>query len=173
MAAVLTDYSRTSHITKSWSETRRPKNEARAGITRAEPATVYFPSADGQTKLVGYLFAPSTPGPHPAVVMLHGRAGPYSANDNEDCTRVARGVASECNALTLSKRHMQWGEYWAAHGYVALLPDSFGPRDKGHGFGRGTHDDADRDDDSDQASKPTRALRRFGSFLSQKFRFLG
>ena len=43
----------------------------------AEPATVYFASADGQTQLVGYLFAPATSGPHPAVVMLHGRAGPY------------------------------------------------------------------------------------------------
>jgi hypothetical protein len=27
---------------------------------RAEPATVYFASADGRTELVGYLFAPAT-----------------------------------------------------------------------------------------------------------------
>jgi hypothetical protein len=40
----------------------------------AQPATVYFPSVDGKTQLVGYLFTPTTPGPHPAVVMLH--AGP-------------------------------------------------------------------------------------------------
>jgi len=85
----------------------------------AEPATVYFPSADGQTELVGNLSAPSTPEPQPAVVMLHGRAGPYSRNHNEDCSLVAKGVRSDCNASTLSKRHVAWGEYWAAHGYVA------------------------------------------------------
>src|ERR1700759_3691856 len=111
----------------------------------AEPATVYFPSADGHTQLVGYLFAPATPGPHPAVVMLHGRAGPYSANFNKDCTLVAKDTQSNCNAATLSKRHEAWGEYWAAHGYLALLPDSFGPRGKGHGFGRGSPYDPDRD----------------------------
>jgi carboxymethylenebutenolidase len=127
---------------------------AGAAAARAEPATVYFPSDDGQTQLVGYLFAPATPGPHPAVVMLHGRAGPYSSNDNADCTRVARGVDSNCNASTLSKRHVAWGEYWAAHGYLALLPDSFGPRDKGHGFGRGTHDDPDRDDVNERTVRP-------------------
>ncbi len=127
---------------------------AAATAARAEPATVYFPSNDGQTQLVGYLFAPTTPGPHPAVVMLHGRAGPYSKNDNEDCTLVAKGVDSDCNASTLSKRHAAWGEYWAAHGYLALLPDSFGPRDKGHGFGRGTHNDPDRDDVNERTVRP-------------------
>jgi len=35
-----------------------------------------------------------------------------------------------------------------------LLPDSFGPRDKGHGFGRGTHDDADRDDVNERTVRP-------------------
>ncbi|MEO6840259.1 MAG: dienelactone hydrolase family protein [Bradyrhizobium sp.] len=125
-----------------------------ATAARAEPATVYFPSNDGTTQLVGYLFTPTTPGPHPAVVMLHGRSGPYSKNDNEDCTLVAKGTDSDCNASTLSKRHMAWGEYWAAHGYVALLPDSFGPRDKGHGFGRGTHNDPDRDDVNERTVRP-------------------
>ena len=127
---------------------------AGAAAARAEPATVYFPSDDGQTQLVGYLFAPATPGPHPAVVMLHGRAGPYSSNDNGDCTLVAKGVDSDCDAWTLSKRHKAWGEYWAAHGYLALLPDSFGPRDKGHGFGRGTHDDPERDDVNERTVRP-------------------
>ena len=69
------------------------------------PCISVFPSADGQTEIVSYLFTPSTIGPHPAVVMLHGRAGTYSANDNEDCTRVARDVAFDCNPSTLSKRH--------------------------------------------------------------------
>jgi dienelactone hydrolase len=120
----------------------------------AEPATVYFPSADGETQLVGYLFVPTTPGPHPAVVMLHGRAGPYSASNNKECTLVAEGAQSPCNAATLSKRHRSWGDYWAEHGFVALLPDSFGPRGKGRGFGRFTHGDADREDVNERTVRP-------------------
>jgi dienelactone hydrolase len=125
-----------------------------ASASATEPETVYFKSADGQTEIVGYLFRPREAGAHGAVVMLHGRAGPYSANVNADCTLVGREVASPCNAATLSKRHRMWGEYWAARGYVALLPDSFGPRGKGHGFGRGTHDDPDRDDVNEQTVRP-------------------
>jgi hypothetical protein len=121
---------------------------------RAEPETVYFASADGQTQLVGYLFAPQSAGPHPAVVMLHGRAGPYSSNINEGCTLVARNNSSPCNASSLSKRHAAWGVYWADHGYLALLPDSFGPRNKAHGFGRFTHDDPDRDDVNERTVRP-------------------
>ena len=95
----------------------------------AEIKTVHFPSEDHQTKLVGYLFEPSGPGPHAAVVMLHGRAGPYSS--------LAKGVYS---AATLSKRHKEWGEFWAARGYVALLVDSFGPRGYAQGFPRGSYE---------------------------------
>lgn len=120
----------------------------------AAPQTIYFRSADGRTGLVGYLFQPATPGPWPAVVMLHGRGGPYSSNDNSDCTFVGAGIASPCNAGTLSRRHLMWGEYWAAHGYLALLPDSFGPRGKAHGFGRFTHDDPDRADVNELTVRP-------------------
>ena len=119
-----------------------------------EAATVYFPSADAKTELVAYLFEPEGAGPHPAVVMLHGRAGPYSSNVNAGCTFVARGQTSACNATTLSKRHEMWGEYWAAHGYVALLVDSFGPRGRGHGYGRYTHDDPDRDAVNERTVRP-------------------
>jgi dienelactone hydrolase len=125
-----------------------------AADARAEPETVYFASADGRTQLVGYLFAPRTAGPHPAVVMLHGRAGPYSANINEGCTLVAKNNSSPCNASSLTKRHAAWGAYWADHGFFALLPDSFGPRNKAHGFGRFTHDDPDRDDVNEQTVRP-------------------
>jgi len=127
-----------------------------AGIAAAAgtPKTVYFPSGDGKTELVGYLFQPSGTGRHPAIVMLHGRAGPYSSNVNGGCTQVGRGVASPCGATTLSKRHMMWGEYWAEHGYVALHVDSFGPRGRAHGYGRGTHDDADRDDVNERTVRP-------------------
>jgi len=120
----------------------------------AEPETVFFPSGDGSTEIVGYLFKPRLPGSRPAVVMLHGRAGPYSSNVNGDCTLVARSVPSPCNASGLSKRHMMWGEYWASHGYVALLPDSFGPRGKAHGFGRNSHDDPERDSVNEKTVRP-------------------
>jgi len=126
-----------------------------AADAHAEPLTVYFASADGRTELVGYLFAPPpTKGPHPSVVMLHGRAGPYSGNVNKDCTLVAKEQVSPCNASSLSKRHAQWGAYWAERGYFALLPDSFGPRGKGRGFGRFSHDDPDRDDVNEQTVRP-------------------
>jgi carboxymethylenebutenolidase len=120
----------------------------------AEPQTVYFASADGRTQLVGYLFAPQIGGRHPAVVMLHGRGGPYSSNVNEECTLVAKDHSSPCNASSLSRRHAAWGAYWADRGYLALLPDSFGPRNKGHGFGRFSHDDPDRDDVNERTVRP-------------------
>jgi len=91
----------------------------------AAPETVTFLSADGKTKLTGYVFAPATPGPHPAVVMLHGRAGPYSS--------LKRG---QHNADALTMRHKMWGNFWAERGYVAVHVDSFGPRGYGDGFGR-------------------------------------
>jgi carboxymethylenebutenolidase len=126
---------------------------ANAESDMAAPETVYFESADG-TEIVGYLFKPRVAGAHGAVVMLHGRAGPYSANVNADCTFVARDVASPCNAATLSKRHRMWGDYWSARGYLALLPDSFGPRGVAYGFGRFTHGDPDRDDVNEKTVRP-------------------
>lgn len=90
----------------------------------AVPAeTVTFASRDGKTQLTGYLFRPGTPGPHPAVVMLHGRSGPYSS--------LAKGIYT---AETLSKRHKMWGEFWASRGYLALHVDSFSPRGYPGGF---------------------------------------
>ncbi|MGY8662223.1 dienelactone hydrolase family protein [Bradyrhizobium sp. UFLA05-109] len=120
----------------------------------AAPETVYFRSADGRTQLVGYLFRPQAAGPAPAIVLLHGRGGPYSSNVNADCTVVGPKVTSPCNAATLSKRHVMWGQYWAARGYLTLLPDSFGPRGKAYGFGRFTHDDSDRDDVNEKTVRP-------------------
>src|SRR3954468_1338722 len=120
-----------------------------------QPDTVYFPSADGNTELTGYLFRPRGQGPFPAVIMLHGRGGPYSSNVNADCTLVSSAPpASPCNSGSLSKRHLMWGSYWAEHGYLALLPDSFGPRGKAHGFGRFTHDDPDRADVNEKTVRP-------------------
>ena len=95
----------------------------------APPATVHFPSEDGHTRLVGYVFEPAGRGPHPAIVLLHGRAGPYSS--------LAKGVYT---AATLSKRHQEWGNFWADRGYVAVLVDSFGPRGYPEGFPRGSYE---------------------------------
>lgn len=109
---------------------------------RSVPETVHFPTANGSVMLVGFLFTPSGNGPHPAIVMLHGRAGPYSS--------LAHG---RYDATTLSKRHMEWGEFWAQRGYVALLVDSFGPRGYAEGFPRGSY--ADRPDAvSEQTVRP-------------------
>ncbi len=95
----------------------------------AEIKTVHFESEDRKTRLAGYLFEPAGNGPHAAVVMLHGRAGPYSS--------LAKGVY---NATTLSKRHKEWGEFWSQRGYLALLVDSFGPRGYAQGFPAGSYE---------------------------------
>lgn len=96
------------------------------------PERVTFASADGHTLLVGYVFKPRGPHPArtPAVVMMHGRAGPYSI--------LANG---RYDASTLSKRHQQWGQLWAEQGYMAVLVDGFGPRGFPQGFPRFSYDE--------------------------------
>jgi dienelactone hydrolase len=91
------------------------------------PERVTFPSSDGRTSLVGYLYRPREfDGERaPAVVMMHGRAGAYSTR--------ADGVF---DASTLSQRHQFWGRLWSEHGYIAILVDGFGPRGYPQGFPR-------------------------------------
>ena len=74
------------------------------------------------------LFKPAGAGPHPAIVMLHGRAGSYSS--------LRPGVM---DANNLTARHQMWGDFWAARGYLALHVDSFGPRGHARGFAKGTY----------------------------------
>jgi dienelactone hydrolase len=101
---------------------------ARAQEVPAEHVT--FPSLDGRTTLVGYVFAPrGNSGRAPAVVMMHGRAGAYSSAAN-----------GRYDASTLSRRHRMWGQLWSALGYVAILVDGFGPRGYPHGFPRFSYD---------------------------------
>ncbi len=138
-----------------------------ARVAFAIPDTVSFPSADGSTEIVAYQFKPQTAGRHPAIVMLHGRGGPYSSNVNKDCTLVSRASPSACDASGLSKRHMMWGQYWAERGYIALLPDSFGPRGKAHGFDRFTHDDPDRADVNEKTVRPLDAEGALGWLRKQ------
>lgn len=95
------------------------------------PDGVTFPSADGHTTLVGYIFKPngSNRSQAPAIVMMHGRAGAYSS--------LAQG---NYGAATLSERHQEWGRLWAAQGYMAILVDGFGPRGYPQGFPRFSYD---------------------------------
>ncbi len=94
----------------------------------SQPRTVNFPSADGKTTLTGYLFAPAgKPKTAPAVVLMHGRSGAYSA--------LAHGNYS---AVTIEKRIRNWAELWSGQGYWALVVDSFGPRGYPAGFAAGT-----------------------------------
>lgn len=95
------------------------------------PERATFPSADGRTTLVGYVFRPARmPAARvPAVVMMHGRAGAYSSK--------AGGVY---DASTLSQRHAMWGELWAGTGYIAILVDGFGPRGYPQGFPRSSYE---------------------------------
>jgi carboxymethylenebutenolidase len=94
------------------------------------PDTLHFPSRDGRTDLVGYLFRPTVrkAGPAAAVVQLHGRRGPYSI--------LAKG---RYDATTLTQRHLFWARFWAERGCFALIVDSFGPRGFPEGFAAGTH----------------------------------
>jgi dienelactone hydrolase len=91
------------------------------------PERATFPSGDGRTTLVGYVWVPAkaTGAKAPGVVMMHARAGAYSER--------AKGAY---NARTLSLRHKAWGRVWAAAGYVAVLVDGFGPRGYPGGFPR-------------------------------------
>jgi dienelactone hydrolase len=95
-----------------------------------QPQRVTFPSADGKTTLIGYVFAPAKRTERaPAVVMMHGRGGAYSS--------AAKG---RYDTATLSKRHRAWGSLWAAKGYLAVLVDGFGPRGHPAGFPRFSYD---------------------------------
>ncbi len=100
-----------------------------ASAALAAPERVSFPSRDGRTALIGYVFQPVGPrGRLPAVVMLHGRGGAYSS--------TANGVYEE---TTLSARHRLWGERLAAEGFLAILVDDFGPLGYPGGFPSGSY----------------------------------
>lgn len=76
------------------------------------PQKVTFVNYQG-IRLQGWLFQPAGEGPYPAVVMMHGCAGVFS-NSNP-----GKGI----NSL-----YREWGNRLVKAGYVALLVDSFTPR---------------------------------------------
>jgi dienelactone hydrolase len=169
-------------LVAAWALMAAPPSAAQSasGTSQAiEVSAVYFPThahgvffdvADtprGATELVGYVYKPKGRGPFPAVVMMHGRGGPYSSNVNATCTFVRRGELTDCNAKTLSKRAQMWGEFWAQNGVLAIHVDSFGPRGRAHGYGRGTHGDADREAVNELTVRPWDAEDALG-YLYQR-----
>lgn len=86
------------------------------GFLAAAPAAaqdvVTFSSGSqpGADAIGGWLWRPAGPGPHPALVLLHGCGGPTTASGK------------------VNSRIVDWAGRLAAAGYVALAVDSFGPR---------------------------------------------
>ncbi len=89
-----------------------PGLDGAPALPTVEP--VRFPSeprsVTAVTSLSGVLYRSASPGPHPAVVMMHGCSGLW--------TRGGRVQA---------KPHF-WATHLAGRGYVVLLVDSFTPR---------------------------------------------
>lgn len=89
-----------------------------AGPAAAEEM-IRLPSLDADltggapTELSAVLFRPAGPGPFPAVVMLHGCGGMWTASGK------------------LGTRDRDWAERLAAAGFAALLVDSLTPRGLG------------------------------------------
>ena len=73
---------------------------------------VTFPGADGVT-LKSWVYAPTQPGQHPAVVAMHGCSGLTDDNGRP------------------SERHEDWGQRLSGLGFIVLFPDSFGSRGLG------------------------------------------
>ncbi|MEO8132419.1 MAG: dienelactone hydrolase family protein [Betaproteobacteria bacterium] len=69
---------------------------------------VFVPSPDVQ--LTGFLYQPATPGPHPAMLHLHGCSG----------FRNAAGMPNESYRF--------WADHWVQRGFVVLILDSLAPR---------------------------------------------
>jgi dienelactone hydrolase len=73
---------------------------------------VFIPGSDG-ARLDTLLFRPVGPGPHPAVILLHGCGG----RDDRQGRMMARDA--------------DWAQRLAAAGYLVAAPDSFGSRGLG------------------------------------------
>ena len=76
----------------------------------AIPAHPLDTEATGIATLGGLLWPQAQPGPHRAIVLMHGCAGLYARDGS------------------ITARHRDWAERFAAAGFVVLHVDSFGPR---------------------------------------------
>lgn len=92
-----------------------PAAMAASMIALTQPASaqsmVTFPGED--VALTGVIYQPAGPGPHPAVIALHGCGGLFNA------------------AGAPSARHADWGQRLAEAGFFVLMPDSFRSRNLG------------------------------------------
>jgi dienelactone hydrolase len=86
------------------------------GKAQAAPEIVRVPAED--VELTAALYRPSGPGPHPAVIALHGCAGLFNTQ------------------MQPTARHADWGARLAAAGFLVIMPDSF--RSRGLGSQCGT-----------------------------------
>jgi dienelactone hydrolase len=84
-----------------------------AALTAPAAASEQIAIPYGEGMLKAVLFRPAGPGPFPAVVGLHGCAGPHDRSG------------------ALGAIYRDWGERLAAAGYAVVLPDSFGSRGAG------------------------------------------
>ncbi len=75
--------------------------------------------ASGSVRLAGTLVLPATPGPHPAVAIVHG-SGPQSRADG---------------------LYRRWGRFFARRGVAALIYDKRGAGESGGDLERATFDD--------------------------------
>ncbi len=111
------------------------------------PTEVSFSSVTGPpVTILDRLFNSGDAANKPAVIMLHGCAGIYSStcwayDRNTTCyskvTTTTNCDTSCCwtsdrRASKISPIYLEWGDRLVANGYVALLVDSFGPRDAGY-----------------------------------------
>jgi len=98
-----------------------PVTLARVTTACAEPPPplpwVRFTSLDGPaTVLDAYLFRPATPGPHPAVVFLHG------------CGGLVEHTTGPWPTTTIVSRELDWAARLTGAGYIVLMVDSFTAR---------------------------------------------
>jgi dienelactone hydrolase len=89
---------------------------------------VHFPSYEDNgpdrpsTVLDGYLLRPTAEGQHPAVVFLHGCGGLFMRTILFRIWAWRRGI---------EPGELDWAGELTRRGYVVLMVDSFGPRDRG------------------------------------------
>ena len=87
---------------------------------------MYFASADGQTQLVGYVFAPQSAGPHPRCRDAAWQSGPVFFQHQRRMHARCKGTTARLAMPRPSPApRAAWGAHWADRGYLALLPGQF------------------------------------------------
>jgi dienelactone hydrolase len=87
-------------------------------LAGAQASIVDLDNVRGES-VFAVLAEPTAPGPHPAVIVLHGSGGLYRL--------PAAGDRGTCSP-ELESQFVRWAERLVALGFVVMLPDSFTPR---------------------------------------------